>query len=220
MTDTLKTLLGDNQALINEVSGYETSATNNAEKVQVLERDIKQAVDKRQELKELIRNATGLSEVSEEALSKLSNGDEALKSELSTLQDRLQSVTDERDGMGSKHSLELNKRDMTDILRNMGIDSQVWNNDALNAVRDMMLNGASYESGSFVYRNEDGSTIYGSGSNPLTVAEKLTEIRESENVYQFKPATGAGGGDSKGGNIPSKSTTDNQRAAEMAKKVS
>jgi len=204
MTEALKQAIGDNAQLLSEVESYESSATENAGKVQGLERDLKTAIDKRQELKDLIRKTTGLSELSEDALSKLGQGDEALKSEVTTLQEKIEAITQERDGLTSKHTQELNTMRMTDMLRSMGVDTQVWNQKAFEAVANQMLEGAEYTDGGFTYKAEDGATVFGENGKALTIKEKLSQLRENPDMYQFKPVQGAGanGGDKKpfGGN--------------------
>lgn len=194
MTTALKEALKDNNDLLNEVEAYESSATENAGKVQGLERDLKTAIDKRQDLKELIRKTTGLSELSEDALSKLGQGDEALKSEVGTLQEKLEAVMAERDGLNGKHTQEINTMKMTDHLRSMGVDSQVWNQSAFEAVAQKMLEGAEYDGGSFVYKADDGATVFGDNGKALTVKERIAQLREDESMYQFKPVQGAGAG--------------------------
>lgn len=197
MTEALKNLIGDNEALLSEVESYESSATENAGKVQTLERDLKSAIDKRQEIKDLIRKTTGLSELSEDALSKLGTGDEALKSEVTTLQEKIEMITQERDGLTSKHTNELNTMRMTDMLRSMGVDANVWNQSAFEAVAKKMLDGAEYTDGGFVYKAEDGATVFGNNGKALTVKERIAQLREDETMYQFKPTAGGGatGGD-------------------------
>ena len=197
MTEALRKALNGNAELIAEVDTYETTATQNADSLQVLQVDLKTAVDKRQALKELVRKTTGLSELTEENLSKLGTGDEALKGEVSQLQEKIQGYVLDIEGMEGKHKGEINSMKMLDMLRGMGVDESVWNNEAFNAVSSMMLKGASYEDGGFIYKGEDGATVYGKGGKAKTVAERLEEVRADENVYQFKPATGGGAGDSK-----------------------
>ena len=195
MTEALKAFLGDNQTLLDEVGTYESTAASNVDTVQNLERDLLKAVTKRDDLKTLIRNSTGLSEITTESLQGvLTDGDTALRSEITTLQENLQSVAGERDGLEQKHLGEMNHMRMTDMLRSMGVDNDVWNPNAFSAVADMMLNGAAYDNGSFVYKADDGATIFGEGGQPLTVQEQLDRLKTDESVYQFKPVKGAGGG--------------------------
>ena len=197
MNEALIEALKDRPELLNEVESLSEAATSNASKVQNLERDLKIAVDKRQGLKEMIRKTTGLSELSEEALSKLGHGDEALKGEVSQLQERMQQVIEEKEGLAGKHAQEINSMRMHDMLRSMNVQEGVWNEQAFEAVANLMLNGAAYEGGSFVYKNEDGSTVFGSDGKALTVQEKLAQLRSDESVYQFKPTQGGGAGGAK-----------------------
>jgi len=200
MTNALKEILKGNESLLDEVSGYETTAKDNAKALQDKERDLKTAIDKRQDLKDLIRKTTGLSELSEDALSKLGSGDEALRSEVATLQEKLGLVTQEFDGLTGKHKQEINGMKMTDMLRSMGIDGEVWNDQAFKAVSDKMLEGAEYDNGAFVYKGEDGATVFGAGGKALTVQERISQLKEDESMYQFKPIQGGGGG--QGGKSP------------------
>lgn len=193
MTEALKKALDGNEELLSEVSGYETTATTNADRVQGLERDIKTAVDKRQALKDLIRKTTGLSELTEENLSKLGSGDEALKSEVLSLQDKLGLAISERDGLNNQHKGEINSMRMMDMLRSMGVDKETLNTTtAFDAVAEKMLKGAEYTEDGFRYVEEDGATVFGQGGKALTVNERLSQLREDKDVYQFAKPTGGG----------------------------
>ena len=155
---------------------------------------------KRQSIKDLIRKTTGLSELTEEALGKLGSGDEALRSEVATLQDKLGVSILEREGLEGKHTNEINGMRMSDTLRGMGVGSdkesmhRVHNNEAFNAVSAKMLDGAIYKDGAFVYQEKDGATIFGQGGKPLTPTERLAQLREDPTIYQFVGTHGGGGG--------------------------
>jgi len=222
MTDALKKLIGDNTALLAEVETYEGTATSNAERVQTLERATLESTNDRKALRDMVRKVTGVTDLTEEALiAKFTGGDDALKSEVASLQERLQTVTTDYDDLGAKHTKEINGMKMNDMLRGMGIDNDVWNETAFGAISDLMLNGATYDNGVFTYKGEDGATVFGDNGKALTVEEKVIQLKNDESVYQFKPVTGGGGGQGQAPNPnqPKQNLSVNQRAAEMAKKI-
>lgn len=213
MTPALKKALDGNEDLITEVTQYETTAKTNADNVQGLERDLKTAIDKRQSLKDLIRKTTGLSELTEESLSKLGSGDDALRSEVTALQEKLSETIADRDSLNGKHSHEMNSMRMLDMLRGMGVDTEVWNPKAFEAVAGMMLDGAEYTDGAFQYKSEDGATVFGESGSALTVQEKLSQLKTDESVYQFKPQTGGGAGASAPTSMPNGAANSDKEVA-------
>ncbi len=216
MTEALQTKLAGDEALILEVTTFESAATSNAEKIQTLERAVKESTDDRKALREMVRTVTGVTDITPESLqSKFTGGDDALKSEVADLQQKLGLVTEDRDGLSSKHLFEINGMRMNDILRAMGVAEDVWNENAFTAVSNEMLKGAEYVDGGFVYRAEDGATVFGANGAALTVQEKISNLKEDSNMYQFKPVKGGGGGQGSGNTTSQqpKNTSDEEKAA-------
>jgi hypothetical protein len=101
--------------------------------------------------------------------------------------------------LSDNYTKEVNSLKMNDALRLSGV--QAMNSDAMSAIAELVMEGASYEDG-FVWKNEDGSTIYNESNKPYGIMDKVNELREGSKSYLFKQPTGGG----PTGEVPGKST--------------
>lgn len=214
--------LGDNTELIAEVKEYFSKSQDVATRVNNLEKMRDEAVSKYKNLKDTVKGVTGLSELSKESIAKAFTSDEALealKTDNLTLQQTMELLKEEKDGLSATHESELSKMIMLEQLRGMEVDSQVWNPRALEDLANDLLKGTKREDRKFTFTNEDNTTKFNSTGQQMSVSDRIEELKASGDAYYFKPATGAGGGQ---GNNPTPTkavTTDNERAAAMLKKM-
>ena len=197
--------LKDHPNLIEEVKGYFDGHNVNADNVKRItnvEGMKDEAVSKYSTLKGMLRDITGLEELSKDNVTKAFGGSsealDVVKSDNSTLQQKLADLKADYDGLESKHLSEIDEMIMLDTLRGLDMSSQVWNDRALkDLTRDLLLT-AKRESGSFVFL-EDGKTLFNSVGQPMSVEDRIVELKESGDAYYFKPITGGGGGGNGGG---------------------
>jgi len=208
--------LKGNQELIDEVKSYFDGSNVNADNVKRITnvegmRD--EAISKYGSLKGMLREITGLEELSKDNVTKAFGGSsdalEAIKSDNSTLQQKLADLKSNYDGLESKHLSEIDEMIMLDTLRGLDMSSQVWNDRALKDLTKDLLLTARRESGSFVFQ-EDGKTLFNSVGQPMSVEDKIAELKESKEAYYFKPISGGGGGGTSApqNNTPAKSSSD------------
>ncbi len=149
--------------------------------------------------KDLVQRVTQLESINsdlvdqkKELKSKLQSGitDESVKAELDNLKSLLESSDSEKQKLISDHGTEINGMRMLDSLREAGVKAQ--NSDAMSAIADLVLDGSDYDNG-FVWKNEDGSTVYNESNKPYGIVDKINELKESEKAYLFEAAVGGGG---------------------------
>jgi len=191
------TALGDNQALIDEVSSMGTVNKSNVEKIGALEtanhglnHDIKS-------FKDMVRETTGLSELSRDNMASLTSGaDDSLKADNLALQDKLATTVDEMNGLNGKHETAINTMVMKDILRSLNMKDQVLGEAGLNDLTKALLDGAVKDEKGFVFK-EDGVTKTNDKGSPMTVEDRINDLRGDDRYYFFKQASGGGAGDVK-----------------------
>ncbi len=206
-----------------EVQTYKVSADANADNVGRIgnaEQAKNEAVAKRDNLKSLIRSITGLDELSEDNL-KGAFGNETdafktLKGDNETLQSKLGKLKEDFDGLEGKHISEIDGMVMLDTLRSLGVDQQVFNQNALTDLGRDLLIGATRDGSQFSFRDEEGKTRFNDSGIPSTIQDRIDELREDESKYYFKPITGGGSSSVKTDSSNSQ-TTDGQVAAYFSK---
>jgi len=136
---------------------------------------------------------TDLAEQKKLFKAKLQDGlsDDEAKAEIANLKSLLEGAQGEQESLRSEHNNQINSMRMRDVLREAGVNAQ--NGDAMDALSSLVLDGASYEDG-FVWKNEDGSTVYNEANKPYGVIDRVNELKDSNKSYLFKATTGGGGG--------------------------
>ncbi len=198
--EQLNSALKDQPELLEEVKGYFAGSEanqDNLKRIGSLETARDEAIEKRQHLKAILKDVTGLSEFTSDSLKGAFGGEsealETIKLDNETLQKTLMDLKSDYDGLEGKHKGEVDQMIMMDTLRGLEMGSQVWNDRALKDLAVDLLKDASRESGVFEFK-EDNKTLFNDVGQPMTVADKIEEMRNSNDAYYFKPTTGAGGG--------------------------
>jgi len=189
--------LGDKAGLIDEVSGVYGNNTANVERIGTLETELTDAVARRKNQASMITKTTGLTEISEEALTKFaSNADEGLKADNETLQSNLAELQSRYDGLGSQHETEISEMILKDTLRGLGIRDRVQNDRAFAELTKLVLDGAKRKGPVFTFKKDD-KTLFGDGGKPLNVEDRVAQLQEGEYSYLFKQTSGGGAGATK-----------------------
>ncbi len=184
--------LGDKAGLIDEVNGLFENNTGNVARIGTLETELTDAVARRKNLHSLVSKATGLNDLTEEALNKFaSNADEGLKADNETLQGNLLDLQTKYDSLGAQHEAEISEMILKDTLRGLGISDRVQNDRAFSELTKLVLDGSERNGASFTFK-EDGKTIFGDAGKPLNVEGRISQLQESEYSYLFKAKTGGG----------------------------
>ena len=171
-------------------------------RVQSLEKDIKTAAEKRDSLKTIIRNATGLEEINEEALQEYltSKGDgqaEILKKELQELQGRLSESANAVDEVSSQYERQIFDLKLDRAVNMLGVQEEVHSPHAYHVILEELSKGAQFDGDEIVYKNPDGTTIFTADGKPAGLKARYEEMKADEKFsYLFKDQFKSGGGKS------------------------
>lgn len=181
------------------LNDFATSANNNVSRIGDLEKDLRIAAEKRDKLKLTIRNATGLEEITEDALKEvLSQGDgqaEVYQKEISQLQQKLLDSATAVDDVTKNYEKQIFDLQLDRVINQIGANTEVHNSHAYKVVMEELAKNAIFDGKDIVYKNEDGTTIYADGGNPATVKSRYEELRANDDfAYLFKEQYVKGGG--------------------------
>ena len=199
ITPIIASLEKTDPAAAQTLTEYQTTTTNNLGRISELERDLRTAAEKRDALKTTIRNATGLDEITEEALSEaLKSGDgqaEVYKGEIKQLQDKLLESASAVDKVSAQYEEQIFGLQLDRVVNMIGANTEVHNSHAYKVVMDELSKNAVFDGKDIVYKNEDGTTIYADGGNPATVKSQYEALRSNDDfAYLFKEQFVKGGG--------------------------
>jgi hypothetical protein len=195
MFEELKKFLDGNEDGLKLVATLEENQSTLTKKLNKLEVDSAKAFQTRDELKQklgLVKSKLGLDEIDEEALTKALKGktDDA---ELNNLKALLDKANKEKSDVESEYKSKLSNFALKSELQKTGLAQKSLNQDVYEILESIALKGATYsDDGSIAYKNEDGSTKYHNGK-PLTLADKVAELEQSEAYKPLFKAVGVGG---------------------------
>lgn len=185
------------------------------DRVKTLELDLSKSTTKRDALKTIIRNSTGLSEITEEGLKNIlntqSNNTDVYKNEITQLQGKLLESTNAVNEVKRGYESELFTLRFEQLATKLGVSSQVQSPHAYSMVLEELRKGATFdETGNVGYKNPDGTTQYSSGGVPTTLATKYDDLRGNSNYgYMFKDPYKSGGGKTPHSTTPKGGTVGN-----------
>jgi len=200
IADVTQTLQEVNPQAATVLSEYQENFNNTVARVQGLEKDIKTAAEKRDSLKTIIRNSTGLSDITEDALTEFLNskGDgkvEIFKKEISELQSRLSEGANAVDEVSSKYEKEIFQLKLDRAVNMLGAQNEVHSPHAYQVILDELSRGAQFNGDEVVYKNEDGTTVFTQDGQPAGIKARYDEMKADERFsYLFKEQFKSGGG--------------------------
>ena len=184
---------------------YQTTFNGTLEKVSTLEKDLRTAAEKRDQLKTIIRDSTGLEEITVDALKGvLSTGGEAdakvatYQKEIKQLQDRLGKSAGAVDEVSKQYEAKIFNLQMDRAANMLGASEEVHSPHAYNVILKELSAGAEFrDDGSIGYKNEDGTTVYGDNGKELTLQGRYEQLKADDTFsYLFKDQFKTGGGKS------------------------
>ncbi len=195
--ELIKKALGDQSSLIDEVTSIFEANSTNVNRIKELETNEHTLRGDLKSHKDMVREVTGLSELSRDNLqSFVSGADDALKKDNLALQEQIGTLRDEFDGLEGKHKVEVNTMVMRDTLRGLNVQDKVWNDRALGDLTNALLDGASLDGGKFTFKDSEGVTLRNERGNEMTVEDRVVSLQQDEDNYYFRPLSGGGAADS------------------------
>lgn len=191
----------DNPAGAQVIVDYIAAANTTIGKVGDLEKSLKGSAEKRDSLKTIIRQATGLEDITEEALTGFLTKDneqvQTYQAEIAGLQGKLLESANAVDDVSKGYEEQIFGLSLERVVNMLGTADEVHNPHAYGVVFDALKENASKDSetGDIVYKNVDGTTIYAENGSPATVQSQYEALRGDDKYsYLFKEQYLAGAG--------------------------
>ena len=206
MFKKLKALASGNEEMLGMIDTLEANSKSSVETINNLERKVSEITETRDKYKSgnsLVKSVLGLDTVNEETITeainalKKSKGDEQSIAEINNLKTLLEKATHDNSNLTSDYESKLQSMALKNSLRDLGLGSLASSPQTEGDLLRHLQNGAVHENDSIVYKNADGTTIYGANGKPLTPAEKL-ESMKTDTAYApyFKADARSGTGSS------------------------
>ena len=192
------------------VEGFANNFNENMERVSTLELDVKTSAEKRDALKTMIRNATGLETITEEGLKGIlentSKVDEILKKENENLRAQLAEGVNAVDTVEQKYIGQLNNMKLERAASMIGAEEQTKGSHAFQTVLTELAKNANFEGNEITYKNPDGTTIFAKEGSPAGIKDIFENLKSDPNFeYLFKDQFKKGGGKSPAGPVKNES---------------
>ena len=198
---------GEAQAL----TEYQTTFGETLGKVSTLEKDLKTAAEKRDQLKTTIREATGLEDITADGLKAVlaKDGDAeekigVFKKEIDQLKGKLGKSASAVDEVSRKYEEKIFGLQMDRAANMLGAPDEVHSPHAYQVILSELSTGAEFgEDGSIGYKNPDGTTMYGDNGKELTLQGRYEQLKGDDTFsYLFKEQFKTGGGKAPGASGP------------------
>lgn len=218
-------LESNNDELIGAVNSVKESYKGNVERLSFLEKDMRTAVQKRDDLKSLVKHKLGVEDLTEDALdgflTKVKSGsDEVSKSEIKNLSSMVEMLKLEKESIASKYSETLNGYKIEKQLTSLGAIEETEGSKAYDIVLNEVRQNASFdEDGRVIFKANDGTTIRNADGSPMSLADRYNQLKDSEELsFLFKTKRTKAGSSATGGKPSNKITSldglnDDQRRA-------
>ena len=181
------------------VEGFNSNFTTNVERIGVLELDVKTSAEKRDAIKTLVRNVTGLETITEEGLrgilEKDGQADEILKQENINLRGQLAEGANAVDAVTVRYEGELNGMKLERAASMLGVEEQTNGQHAFKTVLTELAKNAKFDEAEITYKNTDGTTIFAKEGSPAGIKDVFEVLKtKPEFEYLFKDQYKKGGG--------------------------
>jgi len=202
LNDVAASLQSTNPEMAQVVSTFNENFQQNLSQIQTLQKDVKTAAEKRDGLKTLIRNTTGLENITEEALTEYLSGKggeqaEILRKEVQELQGKLAGSANAVDEVASEYEKQIFGLKLDRAVNMLGAQDEVHSPHAYNVILGELSRGATFDGDEIVYKNDDGSSVFTTDGQPMGIKGKYEEMKADEAFsYLFKDQFKSGGGKS------------------------
>jgi hypothetical protein len=190
-----------NVELAQVIEGFNNNFTQNVERIGTLELDVKTSAEKRDALKTMIRNATGLESITEEGLKNIlasKDGGQAvdiLTKENNNLRNQLAEGANAVDAVTERFVGEINQMKLERAASMLGAEEQTKGNHAFKTVLAELAKNAKFDGEEITYKNPDGTTIFAKEGSPAGIKDVFEALKnQPEFEYLFKDQYKKGGG--------------------------
>ena len=194
MFEKLKGFVGDNSEALALVEMLEGNTASNVKKINDLEReherkvtDVTETRDKYKAGNALVKSILGVDTVNEETITEAikalrgGKGDEKLLAEIENLKGLLKKATGDNESLKLDYDSKLQTMAFENDLANSGLGADVANEAMYKIVAELARKDATSVDNTVVYKNKDGTTIYGKDNTPLTLGGRIKDIKSDAN---------------------------------------
>ena len=201
--EKLKELVGDNSEALEVIGVLETATNGNVKTINDLELKVSNITETRDKYKQgndLIKKSFGVDNINDEVIQELlkSKGNKADDAELQNLRQQIELVQKEKVDVENSYKTKLSDLGLKTALSKTGLAQKALNADMYGILEGLALNGAIYEDGNIVFKNDDKSTKYVNGK-PMTLEDRVNELATSESYATMFSPDGTGGGGANNG---------------------
>jgi len=205
MFEKLRAFVGDNAEALKLLDTLEGTTSSNVQTINDHERTISEVKETRDRYKQSstdIKSLLGLEVVNEEAIKeaikalKSGKGDDKSLAEIENLKGLLEKATHDNKSLTSGYEGKLQSMALDNALANAGLGANVANKAMYGIVSDLVREGATFEDDKIVYKKPDGTTIYGKDNTPLTMPNKIDQLKADPNyagLFKVDVKSGSGG---------------------------
>ena len=182
--------------------------------------EFERAIEKRDKVKNIVKQSLGIEDVSEEslqeAISKLGTND------TKQLQELLNETKTQYEAKISDYEQKLRDKEINFAILQSGALDGVKSKVAKQLIIDELKAGATLKDGSLVYLDENESIIFGNDGKPVSVVDKVQSLYNNDDYKSFFPIKNGGGkqGDNGGYGAKDLSKLSRKEKAELMAKLS
>ena len=175
------------------VTATTTQLKTTSERVGILEKELEGSIGKKNKLRDIIKSNTGLDEISEENFSKFINelktkgGDETLKADNQKLQTMVSEYKTKLEETATTYESKINNIKLENAILGTGELSGIESGVARTLVLEKAKEGAVMSENGLVYLDKNGSTVLKSDGTPLTLSDRMAQLREDADYSMFFP---------------------------------
>lgn len=186
-----------NEEVVKVIGDLEQSFKNNNDRLGTLEKDLKDAITKRDSVRNLVKTKLGLEELTEENIDKALSAKKTDDSEYTRI---IEDLKKEKDLLLNDNSTTKNQYNLEKQLIALSAPSETASAKAYDIVLKEILKSATFEGDNIVFKKDDGTTIRNSDGSQYSLADKYREIKESEDMsFLFTPKRSKSGSGSQKG---------------------
>ena len=202
LNDVAASLQSTNPEMATIVNTFNTNFQTNMAQIQELQKDVKTSAEKRDALKTIVKNATGLDDITQESLVGFLNakGDgqsDILRTEITELQSKLAGAAGAVDEVSGVYEKQIFGLKLDRAVSMLGVQDEVHSPHAYDVIVGELSGGAGFENDEIVYKNADGSSIFTNDGQPAGIKSRYEDMKSDERFsYLFKDQFKSGGGKS------------------------
>jgi hypothetical protein len=176
-----------NEEVVNAVNGIKETYRSNLERVKFLEGDLQKSIEKRDHIKNMVRNKLGVEELNEDSIDGVLA---RLKStpEVDNMNKVIESLRADKESLSSEYKKTVNLHNLERKLLDLGAIEDTENAKAYDIVLKEISKTVAYDdNGNILFQGSDGLTLRNQDGSPITMSDMYKQIKDSEEfAFLFK----------------------------------